>query len=351
MKTQALTLANTARGVLKDVLTWNWTKSLLYWLIISAGTMSECVFLLASLWMSVNSSVHTLVLLFVSEDASGHISQFATAAYVALPECILGLAFVTVISHIRVWLYCRSISAAIWTVLYGLPTLVFLVLSLITLGCSVTSTNFQMPEQLIVTRALAGYMFAFTSLLHSQLGVPQERERLQEKDDIIAELQQENEMNLAALRQEKDDLILDLRHKADTIIAALRQEKQSLLATLESQSGEIEKQKELLAESKHAQKQLIEAVNKSDGAALQAYSDECLSWLKSGVKTAFVEEITRYTGHSKRKIEGAITKGYLQTSPRNKDLILISSLVTWLKSVQPSVGKAEETPMLHIVNE
>jgi len=96
---------------------------------------------------------------------------------------------------------------------------------------------------------------------------------------------------------------------------------------------------------------LINAVHKSSEDALQAYSEECLNWLRSGTKTVSLEEITRYTGHSKRKIEGAINKGYLQTASRNKELILVSSLVSWLKSVQPSTGKTEETPMLHIVNE
>jgi hypothetical protein len=310
------------------------------------------------------------VLLFISEQTSIHISQLATAAYVALPECILGLAFVTLISHIRVWLYNRSLSAGIWMVLYGLPTVVFLVLSLITLGCSVASTSFQMPEPLIVIRALAGYMFAFTSLLHAQLGVPQECDRLQakdtiiqekvmnlatlgrEKDEIIARLRQENTVNLAILGREKDGIIAELRSKAETMIAEMRKEKQSLQVTIESQNGEIEKQKGLLVESKTAQSELMKAVDKSEDAALQAYSEECLRWLKSGVKTASVEEIARYTGHSKRKIDSAINRGSLQTAPRNKELILMSSLLPWLKSVQPSSGKTtEEVPVLHLVVE
>src|SRR6267154_4802332 len=121
--TVASSAGSAAQSTLHSILTWEWTKRLLYWLIISAGTMSECVFLLASLWMSVNSSVHSLVRLFISEPTSQHISSFATAAYVALPECILGLAFVTLISHVRVWLYNKRDRAALaWSILYGLPT-------------------------------------------------------------------------------------------------------------------------------------------------------------------------------------------------------------------------------------
>lgn len=289
-----------AKSLLKEIgvsmLRWDWTKQLLYWIILSAGTMSECVFLIASLWMSINSNVHPFILLFMSEATSIHISELATAAYVALPECIVALACVTVISHIRMWLYDHTISSGIWSLLYGLPTLVFLVLSVITLGCSVASTHFIMPEPLVIVRAIAAFMFAFTSLLYTRLGVPQERDKLQEKDDCIA------------IEREKN---------AD-------------------QSGEIEKLKADLLTSKNAQTALLNTAYKSDETALQAYSEECLNWLKSGVKTVLSEEITRFTGHSKRRIETAITKGYLQVSPRNKDLITVSSLVIWLRNTPPS---------------
>ena len=333
------TAKGAAKSTFHSIITWDWTKQLLYWIIISAGTMSECVFLVASLWMSINSSVHPLVRLAMTEDMTGRVSDFATAAYVALPECILGLAFVTVIGHLRIWLYNKSTSAAIWTVLYGVPTIVFLVLSLITLGNSVASNHFIMPEPLVVIRALAGYMFAFTSLLHAQLGVPQERDRMKQKDESLAALRQENATNLATLKKENDESV-----------ALLQKEMKSLQETIKNQNEEIEKSKQHLAQSKNAQSELQKAMDKSEDAALQAYSEECIKWLKSGSKTVSLEEISRYTGHSKRKIEGAITKGYLQLASRNKELILMSSLVPWLKSVQPSTGKTEEIPMLHIVN-
>jgi hypothetical protein len=337
------TIQHAAQGTFQSILTWQWTKQLLYWLIISAGTMSECTFLVASLWMSVNSSVHPFVMLFITDATASHISELATTAYVALPELILGMACVTVISHIRIWLYEKSVSAAIWTVLYGLPTLVFLVLSLITLGCSVTSTHFIMPEPLVVTRAIAAFMFAFTSLLHAQLGVPQERDRLQKKDDSIAALQAEMETAVAELRTELITTIANLRAEKDAIIAKLQQDNQSLAATIESQSAEI-------AQEKSVKARLQTAMDKNEDAALGAYSDECIAWLKSGAKTVSIDEITRFTGHSKRKITSAIDKGMLQTASRNKELILVASLVMWLKTVQPSSNKAESEPLLHIVN-
>lgn len=353
-------LSNTYRSLLS----WEWTKKLLHWLIISAGTMSECVFLIASLWMSINSSVHTLVLSVINEATSVHLSEIATASYVALPELILGLAFVTTLNHLRVWLYSKKKDGAAlaWSVFYGLPTIVFLVLSLFTLGNSVVSVNFQMPIGLVVIRAMAGYWFAFISLLHTQLGLPAQRERLREKDELIAQLKAENAANLAQLRTEKDAIIAQLKaenaatlsnlgQSKDQHIANLRNQIATLNATLTNKNAEMENQNQLLQSVKQQNATLQNSLLKSDEDALQGYSHECKNWLKSGVKTANVDEINHFSGHSKRKIEHAISKGLLQTSPRNKELILVSSLIDWLKTMPLANTKEVNTaPFLQVIN-
>ncbi len=358
-------------GLWQAIITWNWTRKLLHWTIISAGTVSECAFLIASLWMSVNSSVHGLVLLAMPEQVTRQVSELATAAYVALPECILPLATVVVISHARTWQYQRRWQhpAGIWTILFGLPTLVFLILSLITLGCSVASVDFQMPLPLVVIRALAGYMFAFVSLLYARLGIPQEKDRLKQKDDLIAALHEQHareladmqvqheqvlegtcqqyEAQLAGQRQQYEHSIAEMRQHYASELAVLRQENQHLQARIELQNREIENQKAALQETKTAHRQLLDELNKSDEAALQAYSPECIAWLKSGIKTATVEEVSRFSGHSKRKIENAIARGNLQTAPRNRELILLNSLVSWLKNNPPATGNGSQS--LHVV--
>ncbi len=298
-----------ARSLGHSLITWEWTKRLLHWIIISAGTMSECVFLIASLWVSVNANVHTFVLLFISEDATKFLTELATTAYVILPECIVGMAVVVTLGHLRTWLYKKQdYRPAIWTVLYGGPTLVFMLLSLATLGCSVTNATFEMPGWAVVTRAVAGYMFAFTSLLYTHLGAPQERERLATKDGIIAQLQNET------------------RRLHDVI-----EHQRAELATLKQQYEDV-----------------LHATHKANESSLQAYGAECIEWLKSGVKTVSADEINRFTGHSKRKITNAIAAGKLQSAPRNKELILTSSLLEWLKKNQPTADHS--SPALHLVN-
>ena len=152
---------------------------------------------------------------------------------------------------------------------------------------------------------------------------------------------QHNEKSLAELGREKDKVIADLTRQ-----------NQSLQGMLENHTREIEQQNALLAEYKTVQRQLIEAASKAEESALEAYSEECLRWLKTADKSVSVEDINRFTGHSKRKIAGAITAGKLRTTPRNPDLILLSSLTEWLKDNAPSTSKDQDSgPMLRVVNE
>jgi hypothetical protein len=320
------------KNIWDSLLHWRWSKSLLHWIIISAGTMAECVFLIASLWVSVNANVHKFVLLFINEDTTIHLTELATTAYVALPECIVALAVVTTLSHLRMVRVDKR--AIIWSILFGLPTLVFLVLSLVTLWNAVQSVTFEMPAPLVSTRALAGYTFAFASLLYTQIGIPQEKDRLSKKDELIADLRNEMAQSRADLIREKEEMLTALVTSKDAKIAELQNFIQQI-------SHELSQQKELLTESKTVQSELLKAVNKSSEDALAGYSEACKEWIKSGTKTVLIDEITKFTGHSKRKIASAITNGILAVSSRNKDLILISSLIEWLKNTPPILSLSE----------
>lgn len=58
-------------------------------------------------------------------------------------------------------------------------------------------------------------------------------------------------------------------------------------------------------------------------------------WLAAGRRTATIEEIADATNHGKRKVANHVRNGTLKRSPRNAHLILISSVVEWLKTVSP----------------
>lgn len=386
----------TIQKVRHSLFTWSWCKALLYWLIISGGTMSELVFLAGAVWMSLNATVHPFIRMFLSEDQTRYISFLATSAYVALPELIVSLAVIVTIGHIKMFIYHRHWSEVIWTILYGVPAVFFAGLSAYTIGMSVANIDFVMPQPFVVTRALAGFLFAFTSLLYWKLGEPQDADRLRKKDSEFKQLREEKDTELAQLREEKDsalsklqkekeDAITKLCEEKDTLIAKLQQdntlnltelkdssavsiaklrrEKEDAIAMLQSQldraRAESNELKYRLSESERAKANLANELTKSTEGPLQAYSQECQKWIASGVKTATVDEIVAYTGVSKRRILAAIRGNKLKTHARNHDLVVIASLVSWLEHISPNDERDTDSmpvieqngePLLHLVN-
>lgn len=332
-----------------NLYSWEWTKALVYWLILSAGTASDLVFLLASLWMSVNANVHGLVLHYMSEDTATYLTYLATTAYVALPIFIVGLAVVQTVSHLKMW-NTGGFWSKLWAIIFGIPALTFLVMDFVTISCSVVNVTFTMPTFFVVLRADSAFIFAFGSLIFFFLGKPQEKERLAEKENIIDNLRAEMAAITAAFGQEKDSLLAQFSQEKRSLLAGFSQEKDSLLAKIDVQNDEIESLKTLLVETQKGFTELHRAVNKSEDAALEAFGEECIHWLKTGDKSATAEEIARYTGFSKRKINNAIEAGKLQTTTRNKGLYLKTSVVSWLKTVSPERETEADIPALRLIN-
>jgi hypothetical protein len=310
--------------------TWNWTKGLVYWLILSAGTASDLIFLVASLWMSVNANVHVFILQFVTEKQAENITSLATTAYVALPIFIVGLAVVETVNHLKMW-NSGGFWPRLWTVIYGIPAVTFLVMDFVTISCSVVNVTFEMPAFFVVLRADSAFIFAFGSLIYFFLGKPQEKERLAAKDNTIAGLRAEMAAALAMLKQEKDDLLAtftqekttllaDFNNERTAILSKTGQEKDSLLAKIDVQSDEIESLKSMLTETQRGYTELHKAVNRSEEDALQGYGEVCVSWLKSGIKSADVPTIIHYTGLSTAKINNAFKRGELRKAPNDLDL-------------------------------
>ncbi len=325
---------------IKTFFTWQWTKRLVYWVIMSAGTMSEMAFLVASLWMTINASVHPFMLIFMSEQFSRHLSELATMAYVALPECILALAIVTTLGHWRTWRQQHARTAGYWLLAFGVPTAMFLILSMITLGCSVLSVTFQLPPVLVVIRALAAYVYALAAILYVFVGREQEADRLAAKDQLIAQI-----------RKHCAGLLRSVRNQKSQEIAQLRQEITRINDLLTSKNDELISLKDVLARSENQQTELLRSLHKSDNSALEVYGQAVIDWINSGDKSVFISEIISYTGHRKAVIDKAISRGLLVKTPRNAERITTDSLANWLRNTPaPERKTGEIEPVLHLVN-
>jgi len=292
---------------IRYILSWRWVKQFLYWLIISAGTMAECCFLIASLWMSVNSSVHPMILTMMDEKQSVQISYIATTIFTALPELIVMMALVTTINH------CKDIRfqkdkwyTFVWPILFGLPTLVFLFISVLTVSCSVLKVNYVMPDWGIVSRALSGYVFAVVYLLYEKLGEPC---YASERKGLEAEVDQ-------------------LQARIDMLVADHSAEKQMLIA---EHSMKIEDLTTMLKTQSQQVNLLAEKASSLELRGLENYPKVVNDWIEKGAKTVSLGEIEVTTGHSKRQINAAVKSGKLAKDNRNKGLIRVSSVIEWLK--------------------
>src|SRR5205807_905609 len=297
---------------IRYLLSWLWVKQFLYWLFVSAGTVSECAFLVASIWMSVNSSVHPMILHMMTEDQSVNLSYVASTIFTAIPEMILGLALLKTIEH------CKNIRykkehwyTCVWPVLFGLPTLVFLFISVLTVACSVLKVNYVMPDWGIVARALSGYLFVIVSFLYERIGEP-----------CYASERKGLEANIADLNQQIENLKASFAQQ-------LLQITQQTKVTLDEKQTEIERFQNLLKSQNDQVLKLAEKASSLELRGLENYPKVISEWIDRGVKTVSIEEAIAITGHSKRRISNAKS---LQRHSRNKDLIMVSSLVEWLKT-------------------
>jgi len=105
------------------------------WVIRVGGYISETSLLFAVLWITGTSIAPDLIKLFMSETMMQRVLWFALIVLAIIPEIILANAIVNAISHwIKVAQHPRSVVAWIWAILFTVPTVLFFILTAITLN-------------------------------------------------------------------------------------------------------------------------------------------------------------------------------------------------------------------------
>jgi hypothetical protein len=150
---------------------------------------------------------------------------------------------------------------------------------------------------MIVTRALAGFLYAITSLLYWQLGHEQEADRLAERDTAISQLQ----ARIEALNQSFETKVVELSNQ------------------LKARDEQVNR--------------LAERASSLTRDALDNYPKVMMEWIEKGVKTVSVNEIEQVTGLSRQRINAAVKGGKIQRDNRNKELLRVSSVIEWLKTI------------------
>lgn len=299
--------------------TWQWVKRFLYWLVVSAGTVAECVFLIAAIWVSLNATVHPLMLDLMSQATTIVLSQLAVSAFTALPEIILGLAVVTTWGHIKSYRMHGRKSSLVWAILFGLPTAVFASLTVWTLAASALQIGYTMPSILVATRVLAGYDYGFLSMLFVLIGEPDTADYIQElkRESADATLRLKDE--IGRLNREMTRMLTDHSEEIDQQATQY--------------SIEIEGLREQLKTSSLQVNQLAERASSLASQGLASYPKVTSLWLETGTKTVTLSEIEEVTGLSRQRIHAAARAGKFQRDNRKKDGYRVSSVIEWLKTI------------------
>ena len=304
----------------KGFISGMWFVSIMRQCIITGGNIAESAFLLATLWVIVNAVAHTMVLWVIDAHTIELINNLSAIAFSALPELIIIPVIIVCYGHWHTAIKYKSLASGTWAILYSIPALFFLVMTIITITTFVSTKGTQfvpMDGFQLVIRCLSGWMYAVVNMLFQKLGEPHYASKLDERDTAIAQLKTRIETLTAEYSQEKEMLLTSHSTKIETLIAEYSAEKENLTSLLKTQSVQV--------------KQLSARASSLVRDSLENYPIVLNEWLEKGKKTASISEIEKATGHSKRRINAAIEKGLLVKDPRNKDFIRVSSVIEWLK--------------------
>lgn len=326
----------------KSFLSWQWCKRFVYWLVMSAGTVSEMVFLLASLWTTINASVHPLVLQYVSESTTITISRLSIAAFTALPEVILGLAITTVYGHIKFYCMHKRKSALVWAVLFGLPTLVFLGLTIFILGMPI---GYVLPTILIQARTWAGYAYGILSMLYFLIQLPDNADATSKLKDQIAQLEVDVQTQKAMSTAEIDALKLAHSKEIDAMQTAHLAETTQLAQTHIEETTRLA----LLLNDQSTQIELLAERASSLDADVQAlYPKVQSTWINRDVKSVSIDEIIQTTGLSRQRINAGINSGKIKSTRQGSKKYRVCSVIDWLRSlpvIEASNGHRNTDPL------
>lgn len=141
------------------------------WAILTSGNVSEAALMFAALWITA-ASVEPDAINAIPYGIPGMLSAGSMFALTLLPEIVVYAAIATCYDHWRNTFIDEAHRGAhcTWAVLYSLPTLTFLIMTIYTL-CSFVSIGhtFAAPPFILTARCLAGWSYGVVGLIHATI--------------------------------------------------------------------------------------------------------------------------------------------------------------------------------------
>src|SRR5205807_1368747 len=143
---------------------FRWVVDLARWLIDTGGNIAESAFLLATVYVTINTVAHMLVAWVLPQNVILTLNQVSVIAFSVLPELIIFAAIKVTFDHFKMAFATKRIDAWAWAIAYVLPTIVFLFLTVATISSfvSVEAISVNAPQAtglMLVVRCLAGWSY------------------------------------------------------------------------------------------------------------------------------------------------------------------------------------------------
>ena len=158
-----------------NVLTWRWFVRLVRWLIISGGTVAESAFLVATLYVTACVVAHPLLTWIFPMQVIMILNQVSVLVFSWLPEVIVFSAVKITLDHWKTAWSTKNKWSFVWAIAYTLPTLAFLLMTIITLLSFVSLQqmnvdDYQVSGIMLNARVLSGWFYGIVQMLFDSIG-------------------------------------------------------------------------------------------------------------------------------------------------------------------------------------
>src|SRR5258708_6708380 len=172
----AICMSKWLKAVFLYIVLFRWVIDIVRWLLGVGGTIAESSFLLATTYVIINLVAHKLVLwmVFSNTNVIDTCNQVALIAFSVLPELIVISAIKKSYEQWQLSFRTRRIEYFIWSVLFTLPTLIFMYMTIRTVSGFVslesTGQSYVLTGDDLRWRVISGWVYGVSQMLYAEIG-------------------------------------------------------------------------------------------------------------------------------------------------------------------------------------
>jgi uncharacterized membrane protein YhaH (DUF805 family)/frataxin-like iron-binding protein CyaY len=317
------------QSIYSEFISGMWLVRIVNQMITTSGNIAESAFLLATLWILINIAGHTVISWVVDKHTAVLIDNLCSIAFAALPELLFLTTLKTCIKHcLTVFRYRDNKVALTWAILYGIPAILFGIITVYVL--SVASTDgiekaITLGSNWLMIRYLSGLFYAVIHSIDVSFAKPHFARMLVEKDQLIDQISTDKDTEISKLNRQMEDLKTQFESEKTDLI-------QSFNLQISDFTLKISELNATLISEKQKSKKLAEVASEASLQGLNHWSKTVNDWIENAGSTIDLEEIILQTGFTKKRIMSA----NLKATARNKEKFYKDSVIEFLRKNKPN---------------